>query len=235
MSSESQGSSLQLDLLAWYEVNKRSVFIGLGLIILVVAGLIIRKNHKQSQLEESSQALLALETTAGETNRIPVEKLVAVAQQHPGTPAAIQATLLAGRELFHQGKYADARARFDAVAAESGHDLQPIGLFGVAACLDAENKLTEALGAYQAIINLPAAASLANQARLAKARLHETLKQPQEAMALYDQIARSESPALANDAMIRKAALVRLHPELDKPAMSTNTIKILPPAAAPKP
>ena len=34
---ESTGeSSLQIDLLAWYEVNKRNVFLGIGVIVVVL-------------------------------------------------------------------------------------------------------------------------------------------------------------------------------------------------------
>ena len=233
MSSESQGSSLQMDLLAWYEINKRAVFIGIALMIVAAAVLIVWKNRVQSRVTDASQALLALQTKAGDTNTIPVDQLIAVAQKHAGTPAAVQANLLAARELFQQGRYSEARARFDAVASESGSDLQPIGLYGLAASLDAENKLSEAVSAYQAVITFPSAGALANQARLAKARVHETLKQPKEALALYDAISRSESPTLANDAMMRKAALLRLHPELEKPAISTNSINILPPIVTP--
>ena len=76
---------------------------------------------------------------------------------------------------------------------------------GAASSLMAEGKSQEAIAAYQRVISAFPGDVAATRARIAKARLHETLKQPQLAVALYEQITRSESPALANDAMMRKA------------------------------
>ncbi|KAB2661052.1 MAG: tetratricopeptide repeat protein [Verrucomicrobia bacterium] len=230
MSMESQESSLQLDLLAWYEVNKKAVFIGLGLIVVAVGVGIVWKHHTRAVAEEASSALLAVRIKAGETNTMSVDALLAVAQQHAGTPAAGQAQLLAGRELFNKGKYAEARAKFESVANDASDPLQAIGLYGLAACYDAENKLTDALKAYAGVVAAPSGAPFANQARLAKASLHEALKQPKEALALYDEIVASKSSALANDALQRKSTLLRAHPELDKPATLTNSVKVLPAA-----
>ncbi|MFM8358587.1 MAG: hypothetical protein ACKOET_08505, partial [Verrucomicrobiota bacterium] len=64
--------------------------------------------------------------------------------------------------------------------------------------------------------------------RLAKARLHESLKQPQEALALYNEVGKSSQGTTANDAFIRRANLLRQHPELDKPAVTTNTVTVQP-------
>jgi predicted negative regulator of RcsB-dependent stress response len=230
MSTEPQESSLQLDLLAWYEINKKAVFAGLGLIVVVIAVVIVWKHHTRSVVEEASSSLLAIRAKAGETNAMSVDALVAVAQNHPGTPAAGQAQVLAGRELFNAGKYADARAKFEAVANDSSSPLQGIGIYGTAACFDAENKLTEALAAYAGVVAAPTGAAFAHQARLAKARVHETLKQNKEAIALYDEIVAAKSSPLASEALMRKAALIRAHPELDKSASATltNALKVLP-------
>ena len=98
--------------------------------------------------------------------------------------------------------------------------------------------MTEALSAYDGVIAAPTGAAYANQARLAKARIHESMNHPKEAIALYDVVLGTKTSALANEALIRKANLLRVHPELDKPAILTNTLKVLPapapaPAAAP--
>jgi tetratricopeptide (TPR) repeat protein len=231
MSMESPESSLQLDLLAWYEVNKKSVFYGLGLIVIVAAVSIAWKHNTETKLEASSQALLDVRLKAGDTNALPVAELVAVAEKFPGTAAAAQATLLSGRELFLLGKFTEARAKFDSLASDNSSPLQPVALYGVAACFDAEDKTSEALQAYQAVISLPSAASLAQQARLAKARVHESLKQAKEAVALYSEVAAVPGSGHASDALLRKAALLRSHPELDTPAVSTNSVKVV----APKP
>lgn len=223
---------MQLDLLAWYEVNKKAVFAGLGLIVVAVGVVIVWKHQAQVRIEEASSALFAVRAKAGETNALSVDALVAVSQQHSGSPVAAQALVLAGRELFNQGKYAEARAKFEAVANDGSSPLQGIGLYGVAACFDAENKLNESLSAYSGVIAAPSGAAFAQQARIAKARVHEALKQYKEALALYDEVSKAKGSALSGDALLRRASLIRAHPELNTPASLTNTVKVVPAAGA---
>jgi tetratricopeptide (TPR) repeat protein len=225
-------SSLQLDLLAWYEINKRNVFAGIVLVVVAIGASIIYRHYSSSKISDASQELLLLHT--GRTPGTPLDtaKLLEVASRHSGTPAADQATLIAGREFFIAGKYSEARAQFERLASSRGV-LGVIALYGVAACTDAEKGGNEALAAYQAVIAHPDGAVYAGQARLAKARVHEALKQPKEALALYDEIIRDSDRSLANDGFIRRAALLRAHPELDTPAAIMNSININPAPVAP--
>jgi tetratricopeptide (TPR) repeat protein len=220
-------SSLQFDLLSWYELNKRSVFGGFALIVVAIGAAIVYRHYSASRLENASRDLLLLHAARGPSNSLDTAQLLAVASRHSGTPAADQASLIAGRELFIAGNYAEARTQFDRLASSRGI-LGVIALYGVAACTDAEKGGTDALNAYQAVIAHPDGAVYAGQARLAKARLHETLQQPKEAVTLYDELIRSQDRSLANDAFIRRAALLRSHPELDTPAALTNSINITP-------
>lgn len=234
-------SSMQIDLLAWYEVNKRNVFAGIGLMVVVIGATMIYRHMQESKVRDASSALLeVVQPGRSEEAKLDVSKLLAVAQQHSGAPAAVHATLLAGRELFVAGKFAEARAQFEKAAGER-NVLGAIALYGVATCVDAEKGGAEALAAYQSVISHPAASLVAGQARIGKARVHESLNQHREALALYDELAKDKDRDVAGDALRQRAALLKAHPELDKPAAPaaatlTNALKVGPaPAPAPAP
>ena len=231
-------SSMQIDLLAWYEVNKRNVFAGIGLMVVVIGATMVYRHMQESKVQDATTALLAVvQPGRGPESQPDVSKLLAVAQQHSGAPAAIHATLLAGRELFAAGKFAEARAQFDKATGERSV-LGAIGLYGVAACIDAEKGGAEALAAYQSVISHPAATIVAGTARLGKARVHESLGQHREALALYDELGKDKDRDVAGDALRLRAALIKAHPELDKPAVApsasvTNALKVGPAPASP--
>jgi len=222
---EQQGPGF--DLVTWFEINKRAVIWGLGLIVVAIAGTIIWKSQRQARLEASSGALLAV-TTANKQG-VPVAELDKVAQNHSGSAAAAQAALLAGKELFQQGKYAEARARFESVKSGAGSDdVAAAAQYGLAACLDAEGKLPEALAAYQTVADYPGGKHLAGLARLTAARILESQGKLKEALASYDTVLRTPTSTAAQEASQLRASLLRQHPELTPAA--TNA-----PAAAPSP
>lgn len=226
---ESTGeSSLQIDLLTWYEVNKRNVFLGIGAIVVVVAVTLVINHRREAKVINASRDLMLLLSPGKNDAAAPdPAKLVEVAARHSGAPAAIHASLVAGREFFTAGKYADAKAQFDAAAEEPGV-MGAIAMYGLAACVDAEKGGAEAIAAYQRVIEHPAGSLLAGRARLAKARLHESLNQPKEALALYDEIAKGTDRELMSDAFIRRATLLRAHPELNQAASLTNSVNVRP-------
>ncbi len=232
---------MQIDLLAWFEVNKRNVFAGIALMVVVIGGLIVQRHLNEAKVRDATTDLLAVvQPGRGEESKPDVARLIEVAQKHSGAPAAVHATLLAGRELFSSGKFAEARAQFDKVTGERSV-LGAIALFGVATCIDAEKGGAEALAAYQSVMTHPAASLVAGSARLGKARIHEALGQHREALALYDELSKDKDREVAFGAMRLRAALVKAHPELDKPmtppaAALTNALKVGPAApAAPAP
>lgn len=220
------------DLVTWFEINKRAVVVGLGLTILVIAGTIVWKSQRQERLQASSSALLAV-TTANKQS-LPVSELDKIIETHPQTAAAAQASLLAGKELFHQGKYAEARARFEAVTAgAASDDVIAAAQYGLAACLDAEGKLAEAVIAYQRVTDFPGGKHLSGLARLTMARIHESQGKWKEALSLYDAILRTPISAAAQEASQLRATLLRLHPELTPSA--TNAAPAAVPLVTPAP
>lgn len=215
------------DLVTWFEVNKRAVVWGLGAVVITIAGTIIWKGQQQAHVEASSGALLAV-TTANK-QAPPVAELDKVAQAHAGTAAAAQAALLAGKELFQQGKFAEARSRFEAVRADSASDdVLAAAKFGLAACFDAEGKLAEALSAYQQVADSPGGKHLSGLVRLTMARIQESQGKAREALALYDAILRTPGSGSAQEASQLRTSLLRQHPDLT-PAVTNAPAAAVPP------
>src|SRR5207253_7437499 len=98
--------------------------------------------------------------------------------------------------------------------------------FGIAASLESQGKRDEALTAYQRVTTAYASSSVANEARLAMARIYEAKNQPAEALKLYDDLTRGGPMSMrAQDATMRRNQLLKAHPELDKPA--TNAAPVI--------
>lgn len=211
------------DLLTLLEVNKKPIIGGLVAIVVAVAGTIVWRSLRQSRVENSSGALLAV--TTAHKQGLPLAELEKVIQDHGGTAAAAQASLLAGRELFQQGKYADARNRFEAAASGAGSDdISAAAQFGLAACLDAEGKTAEAITAYQRVTDFPGGKHLGSLARLTIARIQESQGKSKEALAMYDAILRTPTSATAMEASQLRSALLRQHPELTPVVTNTTTV-----------
>ena len=229
-----QVESLPIDLLTWYEVNKKAVFIGLGAVVVAAAAVILWKGQQRSKLEVSSGALLA--TVAANKDGAPLADLQRVIQAHPGTPAATQAALLAGKSLFEEGKFAEARAQFESASnANTTDDLAAAAQYGIAACLDAENKTAEALIAYQRVIDFPGAKHLAGLARITKGRVHESVGQFKEAFACYEAVIKTPASSSAAEASQLRTELVRQHPELEVKPVLPPAAPTLVPAPSPAP
>ncbi len=211
VAQEQQGPGF--DLVTWFEVNKRPIVWGLGLIVVAIAGTIIWKSQRQARMEASSGALLAV-TTANKQS-VAVAELDKVVEAHWGSAAAAQAALLAGKELFQQGKYAEARARFESVTSgAASDDVSAAAQYGLAACLDAEGKLPDALAAYQRVADFPGGKHLSGLAKLTSARILESQGKLKEALSTYDAILRTPTSATAQEASQLRSTLLRLHPEL---------------------
>jgi len=220
------------DLITWFEVNKRAVVLGLAFIIVAIAGSIIWRSERQARLEAASGALLAV--TTAHKQAVPLPELEKVIQAHPKSAAAAQASLLAGKELFQQGKYADARARFEnVISLTDSEDVVASAQYGLAACLDAEGKIPEALTAYLKVMDYPGAKHLNGLARLTIAGIYESQGKSKEALAMYDAILRTPGSATAQEASQLRAGLLRLHPELTPAA--TNSIPTTAPTIIPAP
>ena len=230
--AESKESTLQLDALAWFELNKRRVLAVLGLLIFVVLAVMVwRWNAARAEADASHallRAYLSSQGSAGESgpagSAVGSDVLLKLAGTHSGTRASTRAMLLAAGQLFAEGKYADARTRYEAYAQQDPNGtFVPAAMYGVAVCLDAMDKTAEALEAYQKVATQYASDPVAARARMARARLLEAQGKASDALALYEEVSKGGTMgAMSQQAAMRREQLLQKHPELVKPAVVTN-------------
>ncbi len=148
--------------------------------------------------------------------------LLEVASAYPSTAAGEHAKVLAAEELFTQGKYPEAYQQFSGYIDNYPDSvLLPQAKVGLAACLEAEGKTSEAITKYHDIILMyPTEMSIVSPAKLTLARLYEESNQLQQALSLYAELARglNQNPndPWAAEARERAQLLASKHPELMK-------------------
>jgi len=221
---------LTFTFLTWFEENKKLIAVGFALVSAVVVALIVRKNVQASAEKSANAALFGVLQPGVKATAISADSLSKVAAEHPGTKAAERALLLSATQLYDEGRYADAQKAFESfTTAYPDSVLGATAALGVATSLDAQNKTAEAVAAYQAFIAGFPNDALLTEARLSKARVHESAGQFKEALSLYDELGRGGFNAGAQDAAIRRAALLQAHPELaPAPALLTNSVSVSP-------
>jgi predicted negative regulator of RcsB-dependent stress response len=234
MDSKTPPSAGIYDVLGWFETNKKRA--GIGAIAVVVVGLVagfwVWQNSQKAQEAEEALALVRMPFSPVEQPAPgTAEALVKVAQDFSGTQAAAKALLRAGTVYFGEGNFAKAREQFDAYLRNPGETPWiSQAVFGIAACLDAEHKDTEAITKYKEFIERYPADPSADQARLNLARLYERNNQGQQALEVLSKMMSPQqggggSPSAA-EAQERIKALIAKFPSL----MPTNPA---PPQPAP--
>lgn len=224
-----------MDLLTWLELNRNSLLLGVSVVAIAVIGLmVVRNSQHEARVAANTRLLELAPPTRGADAATPVNPadLLKLADENSGQPAADRARFLAAGRLYAQGKYAEARAQFEAVERDAPEGLlASTAALGIAASLDAENKTNDAMAAYQRVITSFKDEPVAVHAKLSKARLHEAANQPKEALALYDELGKNQSSMFGlQSAMVARAQLLAAHPELDKPLVTTNAVNVVPPA-----
>jgi predicted negative regulator of RcsB-dependent stress response len=225
------------DFLAWLEVNKKKVAI-VALVLVVIGFAISTMRYLKQQKEEAaSGALLALKPVLTPSTNVPpaqASALLKVAQDYAGTSAAERARILAATALFTEGRYPDAEKEFSQFVKD--HPESPWvaeAAYGVASSQEAQNKISEAQTSYQNVATGYANTSLADDAKLALARIYESQKKPDQALRIYNELLAPKPGAQPGEtrnaaALQKKEALLRVHPEL-----STNITARLLPTLAP--
>lgn len=208
--------------LAWVEVNKKRLIIaGVLLAVAIFAGVLIIKYQHEKEAR-ASEALSDVTLPYSPVTPPPpgaAERLLKVAEAHPGTKAAPRALLMSAGLLFVDGDYAEAEKRFARVAQEYPNSpWLAESAYGVAMSLDAAGKTNEAIAKFEEIRRRYANSGVIEQAKLALARLYEETK-PEEAYKLYDELIKANDPrysGLGNEAGMNQEDLVKRHPELAK-------------------
>ena len=223
------------DFYGWLHTNRKRVVAG-AIVVVVIAGIagVVVWNSNQKEAS-ANQALFAVPSVLDQTppgDASSAKALLAISQDDSGTSAGTAAQLLGARELFLGGKYAEAQQEFSKfVASHSGHPLLPQANVGIAASLEAQGKISDAMQQYKKISALYSTdPNIILPVKLTLARLSEAENKPDEAVQLYKELASLNDP---NDPWVAEAyerlrLLVAKHPEL-------NPSPPQPRAAAPSP
>src|SRR5690606_1229230 len=115
--------------------------------------------------------------------------LLRVAQEYSGTSAAERARLLAAATYFTEGSYAEAEKEFSQFVRENPESpWVASAAYGTGAAQEAQNKLNEAQASYQNAAAAYANSAIADDAKLALARIYELQDKPDQALRLYNEL-----------------------------------------------
>jgi predicted negative regulator of RcsB-dependent stress response len=214
-------------LVAWFHANRNRVLPITAIILVIGAGIggfIWHKNYVETQaaaaLSNIKPPTSAQESGApNAANALPYVK---VADDYAGTRGAARALLIAGGIQFDAGKFDVSQATFRRFISEySENPLANLALLGVAASLEAQGKTAEAATAYDDLIKRHQADSTTPQAKSALARLYVAQDKPEQAMHLYEELARANNnDTWSVEAGIQLQELLAKYPNLKKPVAS---------------
>ncbi len=238
MSLETPESHLQLDLLTWLEENRNLIAsLLVGLSVLVVVMLVWRWRSQKVELaaNEALMGAYAPPNPSTEEFKVSSDTLLKIASDHSGTAAGERALLLAAGQLYADSKYDPAREKFATFVQQFPESpFAATAHMGLAAASDALGKSAEALTGYNSLLQRFPSDAVANHARLAKAGILESMNQPTEALAVLDEMTKAgQFSPVVQQATMRRQLLLQKHPELDKPAVATNSVNLSTPLIAP--
>lgn len=218
----------------WLEAN-RNRLIGAAAAILVVAGVVYFISSQREQREvDAGQALTMLLVSPTDNTNIAARAnaFADLAVKYAGTDAGRRARLQAGAAFFDAGSYADAQTQFqDFLNASSTGPLAAIAELGLAASLEAQNKLDQAAAAYQRVVSVYPGSDCVQPAEFAMGRIAEAQNKLSVAITHYENVASiGGGSSLVREAAVREAEIkAKMAAAAPKPAAVTA------PAVAPKP
>jgi len=220
------------DFYGWLHTNRKRVLAGTVVVAVIAAvvGFVMWSNNQKEA--SASQALLSspsLLGTAVPGDPSAARGLLTISQDYSGTSAGGAAQMLAARELYLGGKYAEAQEEFTKfIAAHSSSPLVPQANVGIAACMEAQGKVSDAVQQYKKITSLYSTSpNIIIPIKLTLGRLSEADNKPDQAVGFYKDLVMLQDP---NDPWVAEASerlrlLVAKHPELNpfQPAPSAAT------------
>jgi tetratricopeptide (TPR) repeat protein len=159
-----------------------------GLVIWIV----LWQGHQRQVTAGEALSSLAVEQMLSPTPRPnSADAYLKIAGQYPKSVAGARALLMAGGNLFTDGKYSEAQAQFEKLTRE--HRDSPFmgeALLGVAACLEAQGKTDAAVSAYKELISRHSGDSVVPDAKFALGRQYEIQNKPELARDQYQDVER---------------------------------------------
>jgi len=219
--SEGTESTRTLEFLAWLEVNKKGLAIGLATALVIGSAIATVQWMGREKQRQASSALLGLQlrnATDPSSEEPSASDYQDLASEHAGTHAAARAQFLAAELLFRDENFEEARQAFERAQTLLQDDALKAGAaYGVAASLDALGRSSEAQQAYQQVTVQHATAAVAGQARLALAALYEQQGDATQALRSYSELTNVIGSPWADQARDRHQELLLRHPELAPP------------------
>ncbi len=199
--------------LNWFDANRQKL---IKIAIVAAIGALVVSYYVWSSNQQETNASAALSDVKPGAGA--ADDYLKLASQYPKTTAAPRAVLLAAGDLFATGKYTEAQAQFERLLRDyTDSPFRVPALLGVAASLDAQGNIAEATTRYSDIIQRYSKDAATAQAKSALARLHEIAGKPALALALYEDLQKTEAyNSFGLEANIRRLALLAKYPELAK-------------------
>lgn len=219
MQPEETQSSWQIEALAWFETHKLHLVYAGAAALAVWLAAFTYKHVRAGKEAEANAALAALSKPADKSGKQAppaAADYLKVAEQHAGTPAGERALLFAADRLFAEGKFPEAKGRFEKyLAANATSPAAAVALMGVAACQEAAGETDKATATYQQVLSQHGSSPEAHQAKLALGLLHEQKNQGDQALRLYDEVLRAKPATVWRmEAEMRREQLLRKDPKL---------------------
>ena len=216
-------SDVVFRVLGWLHENRKPVIAGVAVaaVLGIAAGLY---SWKQGQNDIDANAKL-LSMPIGNDFRIQssADSLEKLAGDYPSTSAGEYAALLAGENFFVTGNFIEANRAFSKFLTDfPASGLTAQASMGVAASLEAQGKLPEAIQQYQKVIQTyPTENAIVDPAKLTLGRLDEEQNRLDLAFTQYRDLAQSPDPnnIWAEEAKERLQLMVANHPEILKQMM----------------
>jgi predicted negative regulator of RcsB-dependent stress response len=208
----------------WFEANRKRLVIG-GVAVAVAAFVVyFISAQKQAAEQNAGLAYTQLQMTlpVGTSAQQMADGYLAIANKYQGTLAGQRARLQAGAVQFSAGNYPEALAQFqNFLTTESGSPLTVAARMGIAASLEAQGKLDDAMAAYRAVVSGFPDATDAIVAKFSQGRVLELQGKLTEAVTFYQDTARSPlAGSLASEAA-QRVALIQVKLAAVKPAVKS--------------
>jgi tetratricopeptide (TPR) repeat protein len=224
MDAQTQSTDVYMKVLGWLHARRKPLVIGLVAVVVIAAVWGFMSWRKTQNETEANAQMFAVPVGAAPRSAAPpsAQPLLEVAREYSGTTAAAYSQLLAADILFNQGKYPEAGQQFSEFIDNNPESaLIPEAKVGVAAALEAQGKIPEAITKYHDIIVMyPSEMNIVSPAKLTLARLYDEDNKPELAFNYYAELARllNQNPydPWASEARERAQLLVAKHPELLK-------------------
>ena len=218
MESATPPSAGVYNFLGWLETNKKRLGMAAGAILVVgtVLGFLAWRNGQREIEAELALSSIKITFIPGEMAAAgSAEELAKIAAEYPKTRAGEKALLRSASAYFDSGNFAKAGEVFDKFLRtyqESAY--LPQALFGVAASLDAQGKVTEAIAKYNDFLRYSSDPAV-ERARMSLSRLYEKNNQPNQALEILTKSTNPQAGSTASpEAQERIRELFTKYPSL---------------------